>query len=373
VFVLAAAALVFALGAATPGAALLHVVFALGVFPLILAAMAYFTPVLTRRPAAPRTVRILPLVALAAGLLAVVGLAHAPFLLATAAVIGMAAAAALLIWMAREATRALGGRHPGLRWYQAALACLLLGLLAIVAGTLWLEHWSVAKRLHLHLNLLGFVGLTAIGTLQVLLPTAGGYADPGARARLARDLKYAVAGTLLTVVGAVWWSPLALTGAACWVVAIAPLAVSATRQRRAIIHWHGAAVSLTAALAGWVLVVAAGVLHALRLSDSRASLPLFFAAFLLPLVSGAATHLLPLWLRPQADTATHARLRRPLVYGAAWRAAAFLVSGVLIFVGESWGIYLAAAALVAFLLAVVSFVARLRHDGDSRRARVRQR
>lgn len=365
VFVLAASALVSVLSRA-PSAALLHVVFALGIFPLILAAMAYFTPVLTRRPAAPRMIRALPLGALAGGLLAVVGLAHAPFLLAPAAAIGMVAAAAFLIWMTREAARALGGEHPGLRWYQAALACLLLGLMAILAGTLWLEHWSTARRLHLHLNLLGFVGLTAIGTLQVLLPTAGGYADPGARVRLVRDFKYALAGTLLSAVGAAWWSPLAIAGAACWAVAIAPLAVSAARQLRTIVRWHGAAVSLAAALAGWTLVLAAGAVHALHPSESRASLPLFFAAFLLPLVSGAATHLLPLWLRPQADSAAHARLRLPLAYGAGWRAAAFLASGVLIFVGEARGIYLAAAALAAFLLAVLIFVARLRRDDQGR-------
>jgi hypothetical protein len=365
VFVLAASALVLVVGRA-PGAALLHVVFALGIFPLILAAMTYFTPVLTRRPAAPRAVHALPLVALAAGLLAVVGLAHAPSLLAAAALIGMIAAATLLTWMTREGTRAVGGRHPGLRWYQAALVCLLLGLLAIVAGTLWLEHWRTARRLHLHLNLLGFVGLTAIGTLQVLLPTAGGYSDPDARMRLARDFKYALAGTLLTAVGAAWWSPLALAGAACWATAIAPLAISAAKQWRTIVHWHGAAVSLAAALAGWVLVLAAGARHALYPSESRASLPLFFAAFLLPLVSGAATHLLPLWLRPRADAATHARLRLPLACGAGWRAAAFLASGALLFVSEPRGIYLAAAAIVAFLPGALIFVARLRRDDRAR-------
>jgi hypothetical protein len=337
----------------------LHAVLALAVFPLILAAMTYFTPVLTRRPGAPRAVRALPLAALAAGAFALLGLRHGTAWLFAGAVLAFATAATFLAWMAREAGRTLGGVHPGLRWYQAALACLLLGLAAILAGLAWPEHWPAARRLHLHLNLLGFIGLTAIGTLQVLLPTAAGYGDPQAGARLRLDLKYALSGTLAVAIGAALWTPAAWVGVLLWLAALARFAISAAGHRRAIMRWHLAAAPLAAALAGWVLVLADGALHASALSAPRAGFALFLAAFLLPLVSGAATHLLPLWLKPRADSAAHARLRSRLARASGIRALVFLASGLLVLLGIGWAIYLAAAALAFFLIQLGAFLLRL--------------
>lgn len=357
--VLAASLAVVASGVSVAAWAL-HAVLALGVFPLIFAAMAYFAPVLTRRPGASRPVRTLPLAALLAGLFAVLGLHQGTVWLFAGAGLAFATTAAFLIWMWREAACALGGVHPGLRWYQAALACLLLGLAAILAGLAWPEHWATARRLHLHLNLLGFVGLTAIGTLQVLLPTAAGYNDPQASFRLRLDLKYALSGTLAVSIGAALWTPAAWLGALLWLVALARFAVSAAGHGREIMRWHTAAAPLAAAFAGWVLVLADGALHASALGAPRAGFALFFAAFLLPLVSGAATHLLPLWLKPQADSAGHSRLRRYLAYGSGGRALLFLASGMMLLTGLHWAIYVAAATLAIFLVQLAVFLARLR-------------
>jgi hypothetical protein len=68
----------------------------------------------------------------------------------------------------------------------AALSCLLLAL----AGRSWLGLlWpaglcGLARLVHLHLNTLGFIGLTAIGTLHVLMPTVLGQPDPLVAQRL---------------------------------------------------------------------------------------------------------------------------------------------------------------------------------------------
>ena len=63
------------------------------------------------------------------------------------------------------------------------------------------------RLLHLHLNTLGFIGLTAIGTLQVLMPTILAGPDGEASARLRDDLLPAVGGVFLVALGAAVWSP----------------------------------------------------------------------------------------------------------------------------------------------------------------------
>ena len=82
----------------------------------------------------------------------------------------------------------LGPRHHGLDWYLAALSFLLLALLAIILMPLLPDQRNALRLFHLHANLLGFVGLATLGTLQVLLPTCMGKPDPGAALRLRSDL-----------------------------------------------------------------------------------------------------------------------------------------------------------------------------------------
>jgi hypothetical protein len=52
---------------------------------------------------------------------------------------------------------------------------------AIFAGLLWPAGYGALRLVHLHLNTLGFIGLTAIGTLHVLMPTVLGKPDPRRR------------------------------------------------------------------------------------------------------------------------------------------------------------------------------------------------
>ena len=74
----------------------------------------------------------------------------------------------------------LGAPHPGTRWYGAAMLCLFF---AVSLVPVWLakpELRTLLRLFHLHLNPLGFIGLAALGTLPVLLPTALGQPDPQA-------------------------------------------------------------------------------------------------------------------------------------------------------------------------------------------------
>ncbi|HCA26115.1 MAG TPA: hypothetical protein DEP05_00395, partial [Betaproteobacteria bacterium] len=259
-----AAALALPLLSPAAPAVHIHLALAAGAMPLIIAAISHFVPVLTRSRAAPAGIAGLGLLAAVAGLLAA-GLFfrtdRGDLYIPAAAMLGIAGAMA--IWMRRRARRALGAPHPCLYWYAAALGCLMLALLAVVAMNAWPSQRFALRLFHLHLNLIGFIGLTAMGTVQVLLPTVAGRFDPGVSARMRRGLPFCVAGTLLIAGGAAWLPWLAWGGAALWLAALIPIAVSWIRlYRRELLRWHGAAPSLAAAFLGFFCVVAGGEAHA---------------------------------------------------------------------------------------------------------------
>lgn len=346
--------LAVALLAAQPAApfAALHVALAAGVMPLILGAITYFVPVLTRTGAPAPAVWLLALVALVAGWAAVaafaVPAAHAHT--AAAALAGFAAVS-LLAWAVRRGAHGIGRLHPGLHWYLAALACLVLALAAVLAMEPFPEQRLALRRLHLHLNTLGFVALAAVGTLQVLLPTTVKGQDGDAAKRLHEDLKWAVGGAVLTSIGAAWLPALAWAGLVLWVVPLVRLLSAwAGHFGHAIIAMHGAAVSLVAALAGFMLLLLAGVLHGSGVLQGRHAVPAYFLGFLLPLVTGAVTHLLPLWIRPGAHARWHDRVRHGLGRFAGVRAVLFLAAGSLAALGAIEGLFIGAAGLALFLL-----------------------
>ena len=225
-----------------------HLVFAVGAMPMVFAAMTYFTPVLTRTPEAPRSLVAMSLVALLAAL-GIVG------------------------WFVRgsEALRLLSP------W---------LGLATTLAFLQWIaRRW---RAFLLHINTLGFLGLTAIGTLQVLLPTVLGQPDPAAARRLARDLPWSAGGALAVAAGAGAWWPLAAIGALAYAWPLGRLLVDALRAFGPRLWQARQASPLpVAAMAGLMLVVFHGLLHGVGIGNARNALPLFLIGFLLPLVSGA--------------------------------------------------------------------------------------
>lgn len=319
-----------------------HLALALGVMPLILAAMGYFVPVLTRSGAAGPAAWWPPIMAWGGGALAVFSFANefSVLVLELAAAVAGLAALGLGGWTLHRMRNMLGARHRGLDWYLAALGFLLLALLAVILMPLFPEQRNNLRLFHLHANLLGFVGLTALGTLQVLLPTCIGQPDPDAVLRLRRDLKWTVAGALLIAVGvtsrppgqgAMAGSALALVGTVLYGVAILRM-LNAWQARfgRALLQIHGAAPSLTSAALGLLCLLILGIAHGFGWLPARPAIAGYVIAFLLPLVSGAAAHLLPIWLRPGVQTPWHQVLRVRLCRWGGIRGLSLLLFGVLI-------------------------------------------
>jgi len=325
-------------------AAALHLILAVGAMPLIFGAMSHFIPVLTRTRTAASGLLSIPVLALAGGALAVSALSLPQLFWGryAGALLAVTAASALLVWSRRRRADMLGRPHPCLAWYETALACLVLALLAILASAAWPQQTIALHRLHLHLNTLGFVGLTAISTLAVLLPTVAGRPDPQVGPRLRRDLPWAAAGTLLVAIGSAWYSPLAWIGGAAWALPLVRLGASWLRLYRAeIFARHGAAPLLAAALAGLALSMILGAMAPLTAAGwFRPTEPAlaFVSGFMLPLVSGAASQLLPVWLRPGVGR-----------YGGV-RAVLFCLGGLAAGMGHQWGLLLGAATLIWFLL-----------------------
>ena len=176
-----------------------------------------------------------------------------------AAAMALLAGVAFSGWLLRRARRTLGKPHPGWRWYLAAIACLIGGLLLVPLMIVWPERWPSLRLLHLHLNTLGFVGLTAIGTLQVLMPTVLSGPDVEASVRLRRDLLPAVIGVALVALGAAFWRPLALFGSGLLLYVVARLGMAWLRRYgwRTIAD-SGAASGLAAALCGFLLLLLFG-------------------------------------------------------------------------------------------------------------------
>ncbi|TXH38590.1 MAG: hypothetical protein E6Q92_09950 [Burkholderiaceae bacterium] len=110
----------------------------------------------------------------------------------------------------------------------------------------------------------------------------------------------------------------------------------------------GAAVALFGAGLGLLMVIAAGLVHGLGGMPGRPAVTGFFALFLLPLVTGALSQLLPVWRFPGPATPPRALLRARLVCFGALRTALFLAGGGLLTAGVAAGALLLAAGVLLF-------------------------
>ncbi|MCW8958679.1 MAG: hypothetical protein OQL21_06505 [Gammaproteobacteria bacterium] len=349
----AGAMLTYTAGFAT--AVPVHLALASGAMPLIAGAMLHFVPVLTRTMGTDKRLNRLPWLMLLAGLLAVSSFlfpSSAVAMRTVAALIGILGTVIISGWIVRLSRKSLGSPHPGTYWYLAAMGCLLLGLLAVVLMQLWSSQYLPLRRFHLHLNTLGFIGITAVGTLQVLLPTAAGQPDPGVAQRLRRDLRWVLSGTLLIAGGAAWQGLLVWPGVVVWLLPSLRLATAwHTLYRKAPEKWNGSATAIAGGLAGFIAILLFGAGHAAGfLSTSQASIAYLFA-FLLPLITGAAGYLLPLWLRPGMQTPWHSQAREGLARFGLLRVVLFIGAGALsAWDWSDWGWLPAAAALLLFVI-----------------------
>ena len=326
-----------------------HMLFALGVLPMILGAMLYFVPVLTRTAPAPHGMLWLPAAAAVLGVSTVIALTQQAS--AVSWIAGLVLVVVLLEvgWVWRRRNRTLGSAHPGMYWYLAALIALLLALVAVVLREAYWEYWPSLRNFHLHLNLLGFLGMTAIGTLRVLLPTALVITDAAAATYLRRFLPYAVIATASIAVGAAVWPPLSWFGAVVWLWPALILLKGLRRDRLRCLGMHHAALALAAAAVGWLLIVAAGLAHGLALMNADTLMRLLVFLFLLPLVTGASSYLLPLWRWPGQMTEAHAQMRAQLMRLSGVRVLAFYLSAGLALLNIEGAQIPAMAALLGYL------------------------
>lgn len=354
------AALILALIGQPPLPAIAHLVFAVGILPLIVGAMTHFVPVLTRSSRAPRHLLLAPLLLQLAGWLVFLDFCgDAPVGSTLAAAAGTLLIAGWLAgWMVERARRTLGRPHPGWRWYLAAIILLGMALMLVPAMTWWPEMRPQLRLLHLHLNTLGFIGLSALGTLQVLLPTALHSPDADAARRLRQHLPVACSAVLMIAVGAVTWRPLALAGA----VLLAGLVLAIVRAFLQRYGWRtlwddGAAAALSGALFGFLLLAGLGAAHGLGTLDGRDAVSAFVVACLLPLVTGALTQLLPVWLLRGKRTPRRDRLHAALRCGGALRTLLFVSGGFLLGLGLIGGIWPALLGILHFVLVLLHSLA----------------
>ena len=344
--------------------AVAHLAFAVGIVPLIFAAMSHFVPVLTRTGDPGRWIARLPGAAQIAGLAAVAAMQGLlPYgLLYAAAAVDLVLTLILLNWMAARARATLGAPHPGWRWYGAALGCLTMALLAILLIPALPLYWKPLRLFHLHLNTLGLVGLAALGTLPVLLPTALGKPDPEAASWLRRRLWLVASGALVVATGAAVIWPFAAPGAALLLVAALGLMGHWGRRFgfKAILA-DGVSASLMAAVIGLLLTLVAGVAHGAGLLPGRPTLLAWGTGFLLPLVTGALSQLLPVWRWPGPMLPARQIMRKKLAATGAWRALLFLAATLALLGGfDSLAGVLVVGGLLLFVGGLLQAVRVLR-------------
>ena len=95
----------------------------------------------------------------------------------------------------------------------------------------------------------------------------------------------------------------------------------------------GVTASLLVAVGGLLLTLATGVAHGAGLMPGRPALLAWGAGFLLPLVTGALSQLLPVWRWPGPAIPARHLMRQKLAASGIWRAAMFLSAAVALLAG----------------------------------------
>lgn len=259
---------------------------------------AHFTAAVLRAPVpTPRRAEATRLTLLNVGIVAVLvsGGVGRPWLGVAGAAAVFTAVTAHLAWLAVRLRTALASRFAvTVRYYLAAASALLVGI-PVGAWMLVTDEAGRSRLLlfHAHINLLGWVTLTVLGTLLTFWPTV-------LRTRMAEHatkaattaLPVALAGLGLLGVGLLTWWPLVASGGlvvftAAVLIALRPAVSAATGKPPASF----AAWSIAAAT-GWLLAALAldtGIL--LTASGPRAAAERF-GIVLVPLLAGFAAQVL---------------------------------------------------------------------------------
>ncbi|WP_229657877.1 hypothetical protein [Actinomyces gaoshouyii] len=287
-----------------------------------------------------------------------------------------------------------------------------VALVALATGALlgWLTSWAgerggggsavgaVGSRLvdalyiaHTTTMLLGFVGITVLGTLTVLWPTMlRTRMEPDAPRRAVRGLPVLVVGTAL-VAGSGTWAPLGALGVAIYLLGAASVLGPALRTARRVPPNSYATASTAAAICWFiagVVLLGSGIVEALadgaqgagaasqaaavRQAIHALRLPLA-AGFALQVLIGALSYLTPVMLGggPAATRATNAILDRAASYRVTAANAGLLIAlaPVLTTPMRLSGALLAGALAAAVPVGMARCALELRPHGTSDPAR----
>jgi nitrite reductase (NO-forming) len=286
---------------------LVHVFLLGAVSTAVLIWSEHFTVALLRARTPDQRWSLTRLALLNAATLAILyGVAAGPWHLAAA---GAGVAVAVVLWHAHALISLVRHALPGrfghvIGWYVCAAGALAAG--GVLGGLLvaHVVHGETYERLHAahaQVNLLGWIGLTVLGTLFTLWPTVLRTRMSERTRRASRaGLPLVAAGLAVAVAGLVTgWRWVALAGLAAYaagtLTALVPLADAARRRRP-----HTGAAWMLGASVVWfeVAIVADLVIVATRPAGEVAAalaplLPLVLAGFVVQVLLGSLLHLLP--------------------------------------------------------------------------------
>lgn len=316
---------------------------------------AHFTAAILRVPAPPhRRAEALRLVLLNTGIVLVLtggqsGVAGAA-LVFTAVVLH-------LRWLVTRLRTALPSRFTiTVHYYAAAATALLTGIPA--GAWMLVTDDSFRPRLvlfHAHVNLLGWIMLTVLGTLLTFWPTVlRTKMDPQAVAAARTALPTAITGLVAVSIGVLaGWPPVAATGIAVFAVAVVLALLPAARTARNRPPESFAAWSIAAG-AGWLLAALALDAHTLATGSDN------LAKVLVPLLAGAVgqvllgalAYLLPMVLGggPSLARERHAALDRH------WPQRIAMTNGALLAFQLPVGSYARITTSVLLLVALLQFL-----------------
>ncbi|MFD5650546.1 multicopper oxidase domain-containing protein [Streptomyces sp. NPDC127039] len=308
--------------------------------------------------------------------------ADLPVLTGAGCALLVTAITAHLVVLVRMGRGALGGRlAPIADYYRAAAAALIVGAVLgwlMATGKVGPQHYMGLKLAHVHVTLLGWIGLPVLGTLFMLWPTVLGVRMAEHTTRLARRVLVLTGGGLLTAVAGLvaGWRPAAVLGIAGYAVGVATAAQLFARTLRRRPAISAAAAWLLAAATLWLLVgvVVDLMLLAVRplaeVGDDVESLVLVLLVGLVAQVLiGALTYLLPIVLA--SGPRERAALRAVLEWGWGPRLVVLNLGVAVLPLPDpvgTWGMLLVGAAGAVFLALVVRVLVRsgrgLSQDGD---------
>ncbi|MFG3213241.1 multicopper oxidase domain-containing protein [Streptomyces tendae] len=317
--------------------------------------------------------------------------ADLPVLTGAACALLVTAVTAHLVVLVRMGRGALGGRlAPIAGFYRAAAVALIAGVVLgwlLADGRVAPASYAGVRLAHLHVTLLGWIGLPVLGTLFMLWPTTLGVPMAGRTPRVARRvLALTGAGLLVAVIGlGAGWRAVAVGGVGLYGAGVALAAGLLARTARGPRPVSVAAVWSLGAAGGWLcagVVADAAILTVRPLADAGEGVTALLLPLLLGFVAqvliGALTYLLPIVLggEPERRAALRATLEvgwpaRLVALNAGAALSALPLPGPAVTVGA----VLAVLAGAAFLMLIVGALTRgaltrgARSDGRQRPSR----